>query len=534
MKKFLLYIASLLFCFCAHAQETVFELFKKNERLANVYYNEKKYQAAYDLYTQLYKKDSSSTSLPLLMARCAYQLKNYHATCVLYRKSPKANLTPDDYYYFAESLIADGHLKEGIAAYSECQKLRPQQPLISQRVWQLNNIRYLYEDSLHYNVRPIALNTTGGELCPVPFNNGILFISNRKKIQLVEKEDAVLNAPFYQLYFSSRVPDPRRGTVRYEEPIPFNKDLYSGYHAGPVSVYDRQRKMIFASAGDQSGVNGKRMLQLFFATEENGKWKITGSFPHNSVLYSLSDPSMNEEGTALYFSSNMPGGLGGKDIYRSYLKNGKWSKPENLGEVINTPYNEVFPYIHKDKTLYFSSNGHPGMGGLDIFKSEISSKGFGEAENVGYPLNSHADEFGMVMDASGSHGYFSSNRKRGGFDDDLYEVDIDLQTYPLEIAGWMGFKEYNWSDSSEIKTFAHARFYLIDNMREVIVQEGTSDERGNFTWIIPYFSTYRMRVIGPDNIEHMVGLEIPRQKQLYGKHEVVIVKDAFRLTNEIK
>jgi len=529
MKALLCYIASLLFCLCAHAQETVFELFKKDEQLANSYYKDKKYQAAYDLYALLYAKDSSSTSLPLPMARCAYQLKKYHAACELYRKCPRVTFVPDDYYNFAESLIADGHLKEGVAAYNEFQKLRPQQPLISQKIWQLNNIRYLYEDSLHYHMRPISVNTTNGELCPVPFSNGILFISNRKKIELVEKEDAALNAPFYQLYFSSRIPDTKGGTVRYQEPVLFNKDLYSGYHAGPVSVYDRQRKMVFASAGDQSGTNGKHMLQLFFATENHGKWKITGSFPYNSVLYSLSDPSMNEEGTVLYFSSNMPGGHGGKDIYRSYLKNGKWSKPENLGEGINTFYNEVSPHFHQNKTLYFSSNGHPGMGGLDIFKSEVSSKGFGEVMNMGYPLNSHKDELGLVIDESNSHGYFSSNRKQGGFDDDLYEVDMDLQTYPLEIAGWMGVKEHNWSDSSEVKTFAHARFYLIDNQREVVVQEGKSDEHGNFTWIIPYFSSYRMRVIGPDNIEHIVGLEIPKQKQLYGKHEVVIVKDAFRL-----
>jgi tetratricopeptide (TPR) repeat protein len=514
----------------ARAQETVFELFKNQVQLADEYYNEKKYHAAFQLYSKLYKKDSSSTVLPLQMARCAYQLKNYHTAARLFKKCPKLSLTADDYYYFAESQIADGHINEGILAYNECLKKRPLQPLISEKIWQLNNIQYLYEDSTHYVVRNISLNTTEGELCPVPFGHGILFISNRQRPELVEKKDAVLNTPFYHLYFADKSPDPvKSNLLHYKEPVVFSKDLYAGYHSGPLSFYDRQRKMVFASVGDQAGTNGKRTLRLFFAAEEKGKWKITGSFPYNSSSHSITDPSISEDGKVLYFSSNMRGGLGGKDIYRSFFKNGNWSRPENLGETINTPYDEVFPHLHQDKTLYFSSNGHPGMGGLDIFKSELTDKGFSEVQNVGYPINSRADEFGLIIDASNSHGYFSSNRKRGGYDDDLYEVDIDLQTYPLEIAGWMGFKEHSWADSSDVKTFAHAKFYLIDILKEVVVQEGVSDAQGNFTWIIPYFSKYRMRVVGPENDEHMVSLEIPKQKQLYGKHEIVIVKDAFRL-----
>jgi hypothetical protein len=230
----------------------------------------------------------------------------------------------------------------------------------------------------------------------------------------------------------------------------------------------------------------------------------------------------------LYFSSDMQGGEGGKDIYRSYLIDGKWSKPENLGEQINTAYDEMFPFVHQKKMLYFSSNGHAGIGGLDIFKSEFTEKGFGEVLNVGYPINSHADEFGIIIDSLNSHGYFSSNRQHGGYDDDLYEVDVDLQTYPLEIAGWLGVKEHNWTDSTDIKTFAHAKFYLIDNLREIVVQEGSSDAEGNFTWIIPYFSKYRMRVIGPDQEEHSIIVDIPKQTQLHGKHEIVIIKDPFR------
>ena len=531
MKKQAL-LAGLFFmvCACTQAQESVFQLFRKEVLLADDYYIDKKYRSAFQVYARLYRNDSSSTELPMKMARCAYHLKEYRNAAMLFKKCASKNRTADDSFYFGESLAFGGHTNEAIAAYDECRRKQPNRPLIAQKIWQLRNIQFLYEDSLHYAVRVLPLNTASGEFSPVPFDDGIIFISNRKERKMVEKIDASINTPFYQPYFSKPLPNvDKNGLIRYKEPVAFNKDFYSGFHAGPISFYDRQRKMVFASAGEKSGSEGKHILQLFFAAEEKGKWKITAAFPYNSLLYSLTDPSINEEGTLLYFSSNMKEGKGGKDIYRSFFNNGEWSKPENLGESINTPYDEAFPFLHQDKTLYFSSNGHAGMGGLDIFKSELAEKGFGEVLNVGYPINSNADEFGITIDSLNSHGYFSSNRRHGGYDDDLYEVDIDLQTYPLEIAGWMGLKEHNWTDSTKIETFAHARFSLIDNLREVVVQEGTSDEEGNFTWIIPYFSKYRMRVVGPDKEEHTIIVEIPKQKQLHGKHEIVIVKDLFRL-----
>jgi hypothetical protein len=195
---------------------------------------------------------------------------------------------------------------------------------------------------------------------------------------------------------------------------------------------------------------------------------------------------------------------------------------------VNTVYDEVFPYLHLNKTLYFSSNGHPGLGGLDIFKVLITEKGFDEVQNAGFPINSGADEFGIIIDSLSAHGYFSSNRKNGGYDDDIYEVDIDLQTYPLTISGLIRFKEHNWSDSSELKPLVNAKIYLTDNIRDVVVHESISDDSGNFSLAIPYFSKYRIRVVGADRDEHVVSLDITKHRKIDSKHEIVIVKDAFR------
>jgi hypothetical protein len=194
---------------------------------------------------------------------------------------------------------------------------------------------------------------------------------------------------------------------------------------------------------------------------------------------------------------------------------------------VNTAQDEVFPYLHHN-TLYFSSNGHAGLGGLDLFKSEITADRFDEPQNIGYPLNTNYDDFGITIDSLNTHGYFSSNRSRGGYNDDVYEFDMDLQTYPLEINGVMKFKEQDLTDSSELRITPHARIYLIDNIRDVIVHESSSDADGNFSMAVPYFSKYKIRVVTQEGDENIVSLEIPKHRKEDSRHEIVIVKDLFK------
>ncbi|PZR33423.1 MAG: hypothetical protein DI538_18105 [Azospira oryzae] len=532
MKRALSIVGLLAMISCSQAwcQETIFTLLKKKSRLADEYYQHKNYQAAVSIYEKLYKRDPLSTTLPVKIARSYYFLKEYKkAISAFESKRNHPDETTEDLFYYAESVSATGDYKKAISIYREFLKKKPDDAIITQKIWRLNNIQYLYEDSLHYAVRSISLNTTNGELCAVPYKNGLLYLSNRKEAQIVEKTDGRTGKPFYKTYYAVTVADSiKQNILAYKKATLFGRNLYSGLHAGSMAFYQHQKKMILTSTGQRTKETGLRTLQLFFATEQEGHWEITHSFPFNSNAYSISDPTINEAGTVLYFSSDMKGGFGGKDIYRSYYQNNQWTRPENLGDAINTPYDEAYPFLYKDNTLYFSSNGHPGLGGLDIFKAPRQGKELGEVVNAGYPINTQADEFGITIDSLSTHGYFSSNRNKGGFDDDIFEFDIDLQTYPLEISGWMKYKEFNWSEHSELKVFANAEFFLIDNLRDVIVQHGYTDDTGNFTWTIPYFSKYRIRVVGPENDEHVVSLEIPTSRKMLSKHEVVIVKDAFK------
>lgn len=511
-------------------QETVFGLLKTEARRADEDYDDKNYQAALTQYENLYRKKSSSGELPMKIARCHYFLKDYARAIQFFEIPAGTMLAPADRYCYAEALASTGDYTKAVAAYRQYLEQVPDDPVVSQKIWRLNNLQYLYEDSAHFSLRPLSLNTPGSELCAVPFGRGLIFLSNRKGAEVIEKIDGSLNTPFYKMYFSARSRD---SVARYAKPVLFNRHLTHGFHAGPVAFYAGEKKMVFASTGiDDAESDVRRPLQLYFAAQEEGHWKITGTFPYNSNLYSVTDPAINTDGTVLYFSSDMRGGLGGKDLYRSEYKDGQWSAPENLGEAINTIHDEVFPFLHQDNELYFSSNGHPGFGGLDIFRARLLAKSFDEITNAGYPLNSHGDEFGIVVDSPGMHGYLTSNRKNGAYDDDLYAFDVDLQAYPLDVSGVIRVREHSWSDSSELKPFANARMFLYDNLHEAIVQESVSDGDGNFTITIPHFSSYTMRVTGPENDkhEHIVSFEIPRYRNTHDvKHEIVIVKDILQL-----
>ena len=150
---------------------------------------------------------------------------------------------------------------------------------------------------------------------------------------------------------------------------------------------------------------------------------------------------------------------------------------------------------------------------------------------MGYPINTNYDDFGLVVDSTDNHGYLSSNRENGGYNDDIYEFEMDLQAYPLTISGVLKFKEQNWADSLELKIMPNAKLYLFDNNRNVIVQEAVCDQNGGFSLTIPYYSKFKIKVVSADNEENIVSLEIPKHQQEQSDHEIVVIKDAFNEIN---
>lgn len=509
-----------------YAQETVFSMMKSDNRKASEMFASRKYRQAARLYQSLADR-APNAEYYLALARAHYYLHEPAEASHWYKKyiSSRENLPVNDVLLYAESLAAQRDYEQAIQYYTQYANLTDHDPLIMKKIWQLKNRNYLFEDSIHYTIKRLDTNASSADISAVPYENGFVFLSNRPHRSMIKNVDASDN-PFFRWYQSSMNTDSTGIIVHYGDAVPFFEKLEARYQLGPVSFFDQERQMAFiASSNAEPQKRGKRPLQLFFASRGPEGWKLASSFSYNSGSHSIAAACVREDGKVLYFSSDMPGGSGGLDLYQSTYDGNSWSKPRNLGSEVNTAGDESFPSI-SGNTLYFASNGLPGLGGFDVFSVPMVGQQMGEVQNLGYPVNTNFDDFALALNADKSKGYLTSNR---GKSDDIYEVTMDLQTYPFTIAGILKFKEQNWRDHEPLKTYPHASLELIDNLKGHVVARAESDADGHFDLEIPYFSQYRIKVVATrDGDEAIVSLDLGKTRYGENKFELVVVKNSFK------
>ncbi len=248
--------------------------------------------------------------------------------------------------------------------------------------------------------------------------------------------------------------------------------------------------MIFTGCDRRDGYGS---CDLYFSKKSGENWSVPQNMgPPINTSAKETQPSLSADGKTLYFSSNRPNGKGGLDIWKSTLNNdGSWSEPVNLGDSINTPFDEESPFIHPDnKTLYFSSNGWPGLGRFDLFVSRKKNDStWTTPENLGYPINTHYSEEGLIVNAKGDKAYFSSNRAGEG-GRDLYSFDLYNEVRPDPVS-YMKGKVYDAESQFPLK----AHFELIDLKSNVTVMDAWSDEvDGSFLICIPSGRDYALNV----------------------------------------
>jgi outer membrane protein OmpA-like peptidoglycan-associated protein len=283
-----------------------------------------------------------------------------------------------------------------------------------------NQMPFLQANNKDYTVEEVSFNSkTGSDFSPAFLGDKIVFCSNRHSASNGIRKDEFkwTKSSFLDLYVVD-------ADGRVEK---FNKKLNTRYHEGPVAFYDNGTKMIFTRNNYYEGKykessDGINKLKMFFAEKQaDGSWANITPFPYNSDEYSVGHPTVSADGQTLYFASDMPGGIGETDLYMCKWENGAWGKPINLGREINTEGKEEFPFLDSKGNLFFSSTGHGGFGGLDIFFAENLNGKFEKPENVGVPLNSSQDDFGIIVDTTGKLGYLSSDRANAGAQDDIYK-----------------------------------------------------------------------------------------------------------------
>jgi len=272
-----------------------------------------------------------------------------------------------------------------------------------------------------------AINTEHLDFSPSFYQGGVVFVSTRPVDVLAKaEEDIWINDNFMSL-FEAKSPGSKELLVAAEE---FAVNLNTNFHEGPLS-FDRQGKRLFFTRNtynkgkrrdDKSGIMRLNIYESIYA---NGTWSEAEELPWNTDDYEEAHPTLSDDGQTLYFSSNRPGGFGGMDLYMSKFEKGKWQKPINLGEKVNTKGTDAFPFIHPDGSLYFASDGRGGRGGLDIFVMKPISGGYDVPRNIGTPFNSEKDDFGYIINKNKTYGYFTSARQGGAGQDDIYSFVID-------------------------------------------------------------------------------------------------------------
>ncbi|PKP19470.1 MAG: hypothetical protein CVU05_11270 [Bacteroidetes bacterium HGW-Bacteroidetes-21] len=235
--------------------------------------------------------------------------------------------------------------------------------------------------------------------------------------------------PYWDMYIA----DIEKGQLT--NPKNFNKDFNGKFHDGPASFSNKGNYIAYTRNNYDNKRKDKVVeLQICFSTYKNDKWSDPEMFYLNNQDYSVGQPSLTEDGNTMYFASDMAGGFGGADLYKvTRVGTGAWGNLVNLGNKINTEGDEMFPNIdEKTNTLYFASNGHFGLGGLDIFSSKVFESGYDKVYNAGYPLNTQYDDFAAVINDSLNEGFFTSNRVEGKGGDDIYAFDLlEVMDSPL-------------------------------------------------------------------------------------------------------
>lgn len=436
MKKlyFNIYTAVFFFALTAASLNLGAQGSKKN--LADKYYGYLAYSKAAPIYEELAKKavkgsakgKAADWDAVRKAAETNYYTRDYKDAVKYYGALDKGrSASVADYRMYFESLRYTGDYRRAGGFLDSLAKLDPEDKTVREYRRLTNYFDFLKRDSARFKVEEMPFNKGLGDFGPAYYENGLMYASNRRKGSINGKYGWD-NLGFLDVYYSQA----RDGKYAKKGKLQAKK-FKTSPHDGPV-FYDKAGKTAFITRNRTESDRRKGefvVLNLYIAEKgTNGKWGTPQAFPYNSNLYSTGHAALSPDQNTLYFASDMPGGQGGVDIWKSERVGGGWGKPVNLGEEINTKEDDMFPFVSPEGNLYFASKGHVGLGGLDIFEARKNGEGFMPPINMGYPLNTQYDDFALITEQNGKKGFFSSDR--GDYVDRIYGVEMNRILINLE------------------------------------------------------------------------------------------------------
>ena len=421
------------------------------ENLGNAYYYNADYQQANKWYAKLFEGKDTKTNKPF-------------------------NIKPEYYYRYAQTLKTVGDYDNSDKIMDKFVELVGKQD--TRAALFLKNRDYQAEikrNSGRLELNLLKINTKKSEYGTAFYGDNIVYATS--KSGFLKRRSDWTGDNFYSLYEANT--DSLKATKKAKLNginTKFNESTAAFTKDGNTMYFTRNNFI-----NNEVKTNGDQtvLLKIFKATKDkNGKWGDVQEMPFNSNIHSVAHPALSPDGKYIYFSSDMKGTLGSSDIYRAKILKSGYSKPENLGDRINTSGRESFPFISDDNVLYYSSDGFPGLGGLDIYAVKLDEEGnpITKPVNIGRPANSAEDDFCYVINSQTKIGYLTSNRPEGKGSDDIYSF---YEHTPLHFTC-----QYSLSgvvkdaDTKQIIPMAKVTLWGANN---TLLEETTADANGNFT-----------------------------------------------------
>lgn len=502
---------------------------QKMMRSASQSYKEGRYGEALNLYLDVLNNDPENTEANFYAGACylktSYRRRSLPFILKAYQRNPA--FYPDMEYLLGEAYQYNNQFNEAITSYQSYKQHYRGKDL--KQLAQVDRKLEECQNGLRYMQNPVRVVIQNfGEEVNSRFPDYAPVISANESVML----------------FTSRREGSTGGLLAPEDALPY-EDIYATYHmngkwtparnVGPSINTDTHDACIAVSAdGKQlftyrSGTNGGDIYTSTLLDSVSYRWSAPESLGSDvNTRYQEPSISMTADNQMIYFSSNRPGGMGGLDIYVSRRdSNGQWGEAVNLGAPINTPEDDDAPFIHPDgKTLYFSSRGHDTMGGYDIFKCYLKNEKWTEPENLGFPINTADDNTYFVLSADNRHGYYASVNEEGMGEKDIYLVALPLpdtlkQASTQDIKPKKGASEVNPVNNpitilkgtisdALTKEPLEARIVLTDNEKDEVVSELMSKaEKGTYAVTIPSGRNYGLAVEKKGYLFHSENYNVP-------------------------
>ncbi|QFZ55586.1 flagellar motor protein MotB [Oceanihabitans sp. IOP_32] len=426
------------------------------QKRADALFNKFAFVKAAEVYEKLIEKNYNAEYALRKLGDCYALLRDPKKAAMHYKKAMEQNNVPISYYYkYAQAL-------RGIKQYDES-RLWLKRYIDSGGIVHTNNfskdanfVSNIFSAEQQYFLDDVPFNSKYSDFGAIEHGQKIYFTSSRDQGVAIKRLYGWNEQPFLDVYVAEVDPD---GTTHQTKKL--LGDVNTKFHDGPISITKDGSTMYFSRNNflnkvrkkDGDGLTG---MKIYRATLQDGKWTNIEELSINSDDFSTQHPALNSDDSRLYYTSDRPGGFGGSDIYYvDIYDDGTLGTPQNLGNIINTPSAEGFPFVNNENILFFASEGHVGLGMLDIFATvRDKNNEFTDVINMGVPVNSHKDDFSFTMNPSGITGYFASNRDGGVGDDDIY---VYHRKPILKVQGTV-------SDAINLKPIAQSKVTLFNDM----------------------------------------------------------------------